>query len=398
MNYFKKADELETWAHFERNVFPMLNVRAGTQGLHAYLYDHHRNDQARKNSGVFFITSPDEHFQTILLNDPELFDKLMEERSRHSDTFFDANYWITDVTDYASDHEEAALLLDLMRNIDIQAFAVHTFRMEGYKEYPSLMSEHVVREMIRMHDRLENGVFMPEVWSRYNNAYKNFVKYVYDSSMEFSRDVQRPVKGAIKQRIFDPLFFVKNKVPTDTIQISDDFKPYFEKAIKDYPFFYYYRTFRPTLKIKDISHLDDSLKNEKGKTEWQITFPARYSGVYYTILNRFFNENEPGQVQNLSDLGEPRHLRKFALTVTDVHKFAVLAQQNGLKFYINKGDLADITKENCFDRNYIAVNEDDWELTDEIVQKIYYDLKPTRSVRFKEGDRGYHGFDPHIAR
>lgn len=369
----------EGYNMFMDEYYPVLRQRAAEQGLYAFTYKYRLNDPTARNSGYYFVTCPDPKYEDLLRNTDGYMDRLIANKEKSPSTFFDANFCFAEIGSLKGN--DFNTIMNIMRDTDTQAFAVNAFRHEGYSEFPSTISENAVFEMERMHLKVNDNHVLREVRDRYRESYSKFVGYVYAKSMDISKLTLSPQKKARKQIVKDPAFFVKNKVPTDCIEIDQGFRPYFEEAIKQFPQFYYYMEKKPILNLDDIS---DKVKGEVARKEWEITFPLCYQEIFYTIVNQYNNRNLPGKVENRYELGDPSELMSINISQWDMDNFAALASANGVKFYVNKGDVAPITRDNFWDNNVVLFHEDDSPTVNKIMSRLATELSDVRRVDITE--------------
>ena len=363
------------------------NIRkmASDQGLATTIIEYRDEDPLWKNAGTYLIVSPNaSYIRDIEIQDGAI-DDLLEEKRQMGEGSFNPYYQVFDISEFWN-YEHFDKAMTMMRKIQQQAVVINIFNSFGYEKLPVQIHQSAIWEMQRMASYAEDESLPKNVRNRYARSYEKFVKEVYKKYMKVSEE--KLLDNGRNQQVSEKIF-INNRVDTTHETMSNYFRPYFEERVKDFPEFFYCIRMKPILQLQDLSMktLADGSRpwsKEKGLTEWDIMIPTCYKHIYYQIMMEYnIKKAHCNSEERLSRVADPRDCGYIRINWYDLDNWDSLCKANGVKYYINHGDLETLDAKSV-ENVLVAINSKDFDMVCAIAERIERETVAVRSISPEE--------------
>ena len=383
-NQIKITDALQM------TMYDKFKTAAREQGVYIEAIDCNHDAPSFKNSGSYLVISPSKRYLLELQRHSGTINRLLEDQELMGPGGFNPNYRVIDcaplMKSAGGDNFDA--VMEVFRMIQDEASLVNCFREFGFNELPMFIHENAIYEMVRLKNRSVDPNLPEKIRKRYEKDYKKFVGSVYQKYCDLSEERMKPISPS--QQVSKD-FFIEHQMDTVQGVINRPFREYFEIAVKRHPKFVYYIDEKPSLHLRDLSNLykGDGVnlwKNDREVTEWNITFPRCYEDVYYGIMLDFNTRLYHGQTKSIGELGKTEDLETLRVNITDMWNWDSLCKANGVKYYVNHGELEHLNF-NATQSIKVAINKADVPMAKSIMYRLVDETYRVRVVSREQGEK-----------
>ena len=336
------AYDLDTFARTD--FFKEIQTMCEKQGL-AIGGLEYKHGEPSKYSGSYMVICPSQKYVDDLYRHKEKIEMLIDQKKRYGADRFNPYYYVVDFSDYDKDNRLFSLRGDLARAVQIEAVIINAFREYDYDnmQYPTVMD---VSAAVELHDldlKRHDQTLPHELMTSFYDGHKEYTRYIFNRYTNLQREIETALK--VDGQNVSKEYFKANDIPLEYDEISEDFRDFMYQELKDHPQFIFHIPSKPDIVISDVSKLakktlkrDHKLFDRQKKQErYSITFPRAQKDIFYRIMLKYNTRNLDGQAQKLSELEEP--YTSFVISTHDLSNYDRLAKANGVKYYINHGDL-----------------------------------------------------------
>lgn len=366
------------------NEYKILKNKCESLGLYGFPIEFGK-DSPHTDRGLYFVVTPSYRYMYDLQQASYKIPMLVDQQKQAGPDTLNPCYQVFNITDLGDSSEKWNTLMNIIRGINEQAAIVNAFYEFGYYDLPSFIHTSSIYEVLDLDEKRHSNKIPEQIRERYNKDYKKFITFVYQKYKKITPDRLLPQS---KSQKVNKNYFIDNAISTTTVRINKEFKEWFIEDIKKHPEFFYYIDNKAALSLKDLSNAyrgegENIWSNLKGHSEYNMTFPREMEYIYYAKMLEW-NMHGYQYEKRMTQVGNPKELLLIRVNWKDMWNWNSLCKANGVKYYINRGDLEPMN-EAATQNILIAVNYKDKEMVDSIINRltseaIQYDLVDEKLV------------------